>query len=55
MRALGTTDRQSALAIFVASCRTVAITQGKPEFRLMGEAAVKAIASEAAGPTIEAW
>lgn len=46
MRALGTVDRQAALDIFVASCRTVAITQDKPEFLRMGEAAAKAIAAQ---------
>lgn len=47
MRAVGATDLQAALDAFLASCRTVAITQGKPGFLLMGEAAAKAVAMEA--------
>lgn len=51
MRALGTTDRQAALDIFVASCRTVAITMDKPEFLRVGEEAAKDVAAEDDSPT----
>jgi hypothetical protein len=46
MRVLGSTGRQAALDIFVASCRTVATTYHKPEFLRMAEAAAKAVAAE---------
>jgi hypothetical protein len=40
MDAVGQGDREAALAMFLASCKTVAESEGKPEFMRLGQAAV---------------
>ncbi|HLB11905.1 MAG TPA: hypothetical protein VJO15_03005, partial [Dehalococcoidia bacterium] len=41
--AIGSRGKEEALEMFLASCKTVAETQGKPEFLRLGQEAVKAM------------
>ena len=43
MRAIGGNGQQEALAMFLASCQTVAEVNGNPEFLRLGQEAVEAI------------
>jgi predicted transcriptional regulator len=45
MEAGGSQGKEEALQMFLASCRTVAETQGNPEFLRLGREAVEAISS----------
>lgn len=40
MDAVGQGDREAALAMFLASCKTVAESEGNPDFMRLGQAAV---------------
>jgi hypothetical protein len=41
MEAIGRLDRESALAMFLTSCKTVAETEDNPDFLRLGEEAVR--------------
>ncbi|HLH23162.1 MAG TPA: hypothetical protein VK066_11605 [Chloroflexota bacterium] len=44
MSAAGNGDREAALAMFLASCRTVAETEHKPEFLRLAQEAARSVA-----------
>ena len=46
MEAVGGRDREAALAMFLASCRTIAEVEASPEFLRLAEEAVRAVAGE---------
>ena len=49
MGAAGNRDRQAALAMFLASCETIAESEGKPEFLRLAREAVEAVADDVSG------